>query len=103
MYPSTIAVVQDFINRQTESHVPSMDPSARGQIANYDSTVAQLGLKVSNSEEEFREIDSIFRSAKDFQGKPMIEIAQNYWDDPNFAEKQRREIAQKKQINKGNR
>lgn len=95
MYPSTVSTVQDFLARQTESHVKSREPGAIGSVRNYDMAPKFSG-RISTSLEEFKEIDSMFRTVTDFEGKPMIDIARRYWDDPNFAEQQRKNIAEEK-------
>jgi hypothetical protein len=93
VYPSTVSIVKDFIARQTESHVPSKEPGAIGQVANYDSSVAQLSCRISEDPNEFKEIDDRFKTVTDFDGNSMLEISRRYWDDPDFAEKMRAEIA----------
>lgn len=94
MRPSTISIVRDFIARQTESHVPSIEPGIKGQVANYDASVAQLGLKICESAEEFKALDEQFRATP--EGQAILEMSRKYWDNPEWAENQRREIAERK-------
>lgn len=96
MYAPAVDRVADFIARQRDSSVPSREPGAVGQVVKYDSTVAQLDYRVNQSRKDFEMVDSFFRTFTDFNGTPMIDIARRYWDDPEFAEKQRREIAEGK-------
>jgi len=89
VYPSTVEVVRDFIARQTESHIGSTEPGVKGQVAPYDKSVAQLGFQIHQSTEDFKAIDEQFKAADDGS-------ARRYWDDPEFAEQQRKEIAKGK-------
>ena len=40
-------------------------------------------------------IDSQFKDVKDLKGESMSEIAKRYWDDPDYQEELRQEIAKK--------
>lgn len=53
-------------------------------------------MRVFSSKEHFDAVDAIFKDWKDAQGSSMAEIARRYWDDPDYAEKLREEIAERK-------
>jgi hypothetical protein len=55
-----------------------------------------MGMKVNDDPAAFKEIDDKFKEVKDKSGTSMLEIAKQYWTDPDFAERQRQEIAEKK-------
>ena len=61
----------------------------------YDaSAVAKFGFNVSTNADELREWDEVFKSVVDKDGNLMSDVARRYWDDPDYAEEQRRKIAE---------
>lgn len=62
-----------------------------------------MGLRVFSSKEDFEMMDAIFKEVKDLQGNSLFEIARRYWEDPDYAEKLRQEIAAEKSKRKHGR
>lgn len=90
------AAVEDLIANQRKSTIGSIEYPVRGQVKDYDPTVAQLGYRIFQAKEDFDAVDSVFKSVVDSKGVPMSDVARRYWDDPEFAEQQRQEIAERK-------
>lgn len=101
MYPPIEEVAREVILGKS-SKVPAASvtggpPDPRNPPAPYNAVSMGVGFNISKSQEAFQEIHEQFLRAKDVDGVPMLEIARKYWDDPEWAEYQRREIAERKQ------
>jgi hypothetical protein len=95
VYPSTESVVRNFIATQTMSRVGSVEPDVRGQVKDYDYSPT-MTARISRDVSEFKAVDDEFKTLVGSDGKPFIETARKYWEDPEFAEEQRRKIAEGK-------
>lgn len=93
MYPSTVATVKDFVRGFGTSTIKN---AQTGTAAPYADQAGKLDVRVFSSREHFEMVDSQFREQKDLKGNSMLEIARRYWDDPEYAEQLRKEIAEGK-------
>lgn len=50
-----------------------------GPPKEYDGSALQMGYRVIQDPEAFREIENRFKNIKDKDGKPMSEVCKEYW------------------------
>jgi len=71
-----------------------------GTAKPYDDMGTRWSMNVVDDAEKFKQIDEEFKELVDKDGVPLVDIARKYWDDPEYAERMRREIAAGKKSKK---